>query len=137
MRFEDGNAEEILENRRRWIFSYPMRKSGGILNTFKSRLFTQHTDNMNFINKLSILRDKWRVLVLSLTVYVVTAVILICSFPLQQSLELLFLLVYMTFACTFVPLPTPQIIMDYGGRFNPILIAIVGAIGTCMAGLID
>ena len=92
---------------------------------------------MNFINKLSILRDKWRVLILSLTVYVVTVVILICSFPLQQSLELLFLLVYMTFACTFFPLPTPPIIMDYGGRFNPILVAIVGAIGTCMAGLID
>jgi len=27
--------------------------------------------------------------------------------------------------------------MDYGGRFDPILVAVVGAIGTCMAGLID
>ena len=66
-----------------------------------------------------------------------TAVVLVSSLPFQQSLELLFLLVYMTFACTFFPLPTPQIILDYGGRFDPILIAIVGAIGTCMAGLID
>jgi membrane protein YqaA with SNARE-associated domain len=43
----------------------------------------------------------------------------------------------MTLACTFFPLPTPQLIMDFGGRFDPILVAIVGAIGTCIAGLID
>jgi len=43
----------------------------------------------------------------------------------------------MTFACTFFPLPTPQIIMDYGGIFDPIMVAMVGAIGTCVAGLID
>lgn len=92
---------------------------------------------MNFINVLSILRDKWRVLTLSLAVYIVTSIIIICLVPLQQSLKLLFLLVYMTFACTFFPLPTPPIIMDYGGRFDPILVAVVAGIGTCMAGLID
>jgi len=45
----------------------------------------------------------------------------------------------MTFACTFFPLPTPQIIMGYGeiGRFDPVMVAMVGAIGTCVAGLID
>jgi len=92
---------------------------------------------VNFINKLSILRSKWSVLIFSLAVYVITSVTLLCSFPSQQSLELLFLFVYMTIACTFFPLPTPQIIMDYGGRFDPILVAIVSAIGTCVAGLID
>ncbi len=67
-----------------------------------------------------------------------TSATLLCSFPFQQSLKLLFLLVYMTFACTFFPLPTPQIIMDYGGRgFDPILVAVVGGIGTCIASLID
>ncbi|HIE26096.1 TPA: hypothetical protein EYP66_02290 [Candidatus Poribacteria bacterium] len=92
---------------------------------------------MNFIKKLDILKDKWSVLILSLAVYIVTSLILICTLPLQQSLEMLFLLVYMTFACTFFPLPTPQIIMDFGGRFDPLLVAIIGAIGTCIAGLID
>ncbi len=92
---------------------------------------------MNFINKLSILRGKWSVLIFSLAAYVMTLVILFFSFPLQQSLELLFLLVYMTFACTFFPLPTPPTIMVYGESFNPILVAIVGGIGTCIASLID
>ena len=89
------------------------------------------------MNKLTILKDKSRILILSLAAYAVTSLVLICSFPFQESLELIFLLTYMTFACTFFPLPTPQIIMDYGGRFDPILVAMVGAIGTCMAGLID
>lgn len=89
------------------------------------------------MNKLAILKDKWRVLILSLAAYVVTSFVLICVLSFQESLELIFLLTYMTFACTFFPLPTPQIIMDYGGRFNPILVAVIGAIGTCMAGLID
>ena len=92
---------------------------------------------MNFINRLSIFRDNWNILILSLIVYVLISVVLIFSFPFKQSLDLLFLLVYMTFACTFFPLPTPPIIMDYGGRFDPILIAVVGGIGTCVAGLID
>jgi len=89
------------------------------------------------VNKLAILKDKWRVMILSLAAYVMTAIVIICALSFQESLELIFLLTYMTFACTFFPLPTPQIIMDYGGRFDPVLIAIIGAIGTCMAGLID
>jgi membrane protein YqaA with SNARE-associated domain len=89
------------------------------------------------MNKLAILKNKWRVPILSLAAYTVTSLALICFLPSQQSLEMIFLLTYMTCACTFFPLPTPQIIMAYGGRFNPILVAVVGAIGTCMAGLID
>ena len=89
------------------------------------------------MNKLAILTDKSRILILSLAAYAVTVFVLICRLPFQESSELIFLLTYMTFACTFFPLPTPQIIMDYGGRFHPILVATVGAIGTCMAGLID
>ena len=92
---------------------------------------------MNFLSSLNILKSKWRLLILFLAVYIVTAIILIISFPFQKSLELLFLLLYMTFACTFFPLPTPQIIMDYGGNFDPILVALISGIGTCMAGLID
>jgi len=89
------------------------------------------------MNKLAILKDNSRILILSLAAYAVTSLALICLFPFQESLELIFLLTYMTFACTFFALPTPQIIMYYGGRFNPILVAVISAIGTCMAGLID
>jgi membrane protein YqaA with SNARE-associated domain len=43
----------------------------------------------------------------------------------------------MTFACTFFPLPTPQVAMDYGQRYNPYMIAVLGGIGSCIAALID
>ncbi len=92
---------------------------------------------MNFINESHISMHNRYVLILSLAAYVGTGVIVLCSFPFQQCVELLFLLTYMTFACTFFPLPTPQVIMDYGGRFDPLSVAVVAGIGTCLAGLID
>jgi membrane protein YqaA with SNARE-associated domain len=58
------------------------------------------------------------------------------AFP-GRALELWFYFAYMTVACTFVPLPTPQAAMDYGQRFSPMLAAIVGGIGSCISGLID
>jgi len=92
---------------------------------------------MNIRNKFKALKDNWIVIIFSLTTLAITALILLISFPFQQSSDLIFLLGYMTLACTFFPLPTPQIIMEYGGRFDPVLVAVIGAIGTCIAGLID
>lgn len=58
------------------------------------------------------------------------------TFP-GRALDLWFYFAYMIIACTFFPLPTPQVAMDYGQRFNPTLAAIVGGIGSCISGLID
>jgi len=43
----------------------------------------------------------------------------------------------MTVACTFFPLPTPQLVIKYGEWFNPYLVASVGGIGTTLGTLID
>ena len=92
---------------------------------------------MNVADKLSYFRKEWRLLISFLLVYVIAVIFLFIFFPVEKALELLFLLFYMNFACTFFPLPTPQIIMEYGGTYDPVLIAVIGAVGTCMAGLID
>jgi len=55
----------------------------------------------------------------------------------DQALDLLFYFAYMTIACTFIPLPTPQLAMGYGDRFGPALAAVLGGIGSCISGLID
>ena len=44
---------------------------------------------------------------------------------------------YMCFACTFVPLPTIPPILYVSRFFNPLLIAFIGACGTCFANLND
>jgi len=43
----------------------------------------------------------------------------------------------MTVSNTVVPLPTPPFVVYYGEMFNPLLIALVGGIGTCIACLIE
>jgi membrane protein YqaA with SNARE-associated domain len=43
----------------------------------------------------------------------------------------------MAVACSFFPLPTPQIVMDYAQRYDPICIAVVGGIAFCISALID
>ena len=43
----------------------------------------------------------------------------------------------MAVACTFFPLPTPQIVMDYAERYDPVSIAILGGIAFCISALID
>jgi membrane protein YqaA with SNARE-associated domain len=58
------------------------------------------------------------------------------AFP-GRAGDLWFYFAYMTVACTFFPLPTPQVAMDYGERFSPMLAAILGGIGSCISGLID
>ena len=69
-------------------------------------------------------------------VFCVVSLWIIIAFP-DRALDLWFYFAYMTAACTFFPLPTPQVAMDYGQRFNPFLTAILGGIGSCISGLID
>ncbi len=64
------------------------------------------------------------------------SVLIFAVFP-GRALDLWFYFTYMTASCTLLPLPTPQVVMDYGERFGPGLAAIVGGIGTCIAVLID
>jgi membrane protein YqaA with SNARE-associated domain len=61
---------------------------------------------------------------------------IVIAFP-GRALDLWFYFTYMTVACTFFPLPTPQVAMDYGQRFSPFLTAVLGGIGSCVSGLID
>ncbi|KPL19461.1 MAG: hypothetical protein AMJ92_03285 [candidate division Zixibacteria bacterium SM23_81] len=44
---------------------------------------------------------------------------------------------YMTVACTFFPLPTPPTVIYMGEFHDPIVVAVVGGVASCMAGLID
>jgi len=43
----------------------------------------------------------------------------------------------MTVSNTVIPLPTPQFMIYYGEMYNPLLIAVVGGIGTCIACLVE
>lgn len=44
---------------------------------------------------------------------------------------------YMTLACTFFPLPTPPTVIYMGELHHPIVVAVVGGVASCLAGLID
>jgi membrane protein YqaA with SNARE-associated domain len=52
-------------------------------------------------------------------------------------LDLMFYFTYMTVACTFFPLPTPPIVMEYAQRYDPISMALLGGIAFCISALID
>jgi membrane protein YqaA with SNARE-associated domain len=41
--------------------------------------------------------------------------------------------IYMSFACTVIPLPTPPYVVAMGKTFHPALVALLGATGNCMA----
>ena len=62
-------------------------------------------------------------LVLSLGVFSITFFLILVFLPNRHGLELLFFYIYMTVACTFLPLPTPQIVILIAPHFNPYLIA--------------
>lgn len=70
-------------------------------------------------------------------VCVIASCCILLSFSRPKSFELLFYLGYMTAACTFFPLPVPPMVMDFGGRFDPLLVSMIGAVGTCLAAMID
>ncbi len=44
---------------------------------------------------------------------------------------------YMTVACTFFPLPTPPTVLYMGELHHPLVVALVGGVASCLAGLID
>ena len=50
---------------------------------------------------------------------------------------LLYYFFYMTVACTFFPLPTPPTVIYMGQHYPPWAVAVTGAVGSCVAGLID
>ncbi len=52
-----------------------------------------------------------------------------------DSLLLYFL--YMTFGLTFLPLPTPPIVVGMGKYYDPWFVALIGGIASCIAALID
>ena len=83
------------------------------------------------------IRGEWRILALGITAYSFITFFIFLFLPYQRGLDLLKFFVYMTAGTTFIPLPTPTWVMLYGGRFNPVLIAFVGSIGTAMACLPD
>ena len=78
----------------------------------------------------------WPTLVICVVAFCAISLCIFIIFP-DQALDLWFYFAYMTAACTFLPLPTPQLAMDYGQRYNTFLIAVLGGIGSCISGLID
>jgi len=55
----------------------------------------------------------------------------------DHLLDLWFYITSMTVACTFFPLPTPPIVLDYGARYDASLIALLGGVAFCVSALID
>lgn len=54
-----------------------------------------------------------------------------------KSEILLFYLLYMSVACTFLPLPTAWIVLWAAKEVDPISVAVIGTVGTCIANLHD
>jgi membrane protein YqaA with SNARE-associated domain len=50
---------------------------------------------------------------------------------------LLYYFFYMMVACTFFPLPTPPTVIYMGQHYDPWVVAVIGAVGSCVAGCID
>jgi membrane protein YqaA with SNARE-associated domain len=65
------------------------------------------------------------------------AFLLITTLLLFFSPKIAGFFLYILIACTFIPLPTPQIVIIYGGEFPPIFVAVVGGIATCLSGLVN
>jgi membrane protein YqaA with SNARE-associated domain len=58
--------------------------------------------------------------------------------PRLARVEVLILyLLYMSVACTFLPLPTAWIVLWAAREVEPLSVAVIGAIGTCIANLHD
>ncbi|MBD3181862.1 hypothetical protein GF312_06195 [Candidatus Poribacteria bacterium] len=75
-------------------------------------------------------------LLLSVSAFAVVSLWLFIAF-FQDAVELWLYFAYITIACTLLPLPTPQVIMLYGQRFDPYFIALLGTVGFCISGLFD
>jgi membrane protein YqaA with SNARE-associated domain len=45
--------------------------------------------------------------------------------------------IYMSMACSIIPLPTPPYVIGMGKIFDPWVIALLGAIGNCIAGFFE
>jgi len=45
--------------------------------------------------------------------------------------------VYMSIACTLIPLPNPPYVVGMGKTFHPGIVALVGAIGNCLAAFVE
>ena len=46
-------------------------------------------------------------------------------------------LVYMSVACTLIPLPTPPYVIGMGKIFHPAIVAFIGAFGNCFAAFVE
>jgi len=44
---------------------------------------------------------------------------------------------YMSIACSIIPLPTPPYVMAIGRNFHPWIAGLVGALGNCIAGFVE
>jgi len=77
-----------------------------------------------------------RMLIVCLVVYCVMSVYIVIIYP-DHTIDLLLYFTYMAAACTFLPLPTPPMVMAYGQNFDPVLIAFLGGIAFCISALID
>ena len=70
-------------------------------------------------------------------IYCLMCICIVIAFQ-GHFLDLLFYFTYMAVACTFFPLPTPQMVMVYAERYDdPISIALLGGIAFCISALID
>ena len=78
----------------------------------------------------------WPMLVGGLVTYCLMSICIVFRIP-ERALDLMFYFTYMAIACTFFPLPTPQIVMDYAQRYDPVLLALLGGIAFCISALID
>jgi ribonucleoside-triphosphate reductase len=87
-----------------------------------------------FWNRIKQKRAKiWIICLVVLVISVVTYLLITGT----KYHRLLSFFIYMSFACTIIPLPTPPFVIGLAKVFSPAIVALTGTIGNCLAGLFD
>jgi len=87
------------------------------------------------INTLTI--NKKSSLLLKIAIGVIPILTTLLLLPYGNFAKLAAYLLYMSVACTFIPLPTPPYVIAMGELFPPWLVALTGAGGNCIAAFIE
>ncbi|MDZ7331387.1 MAG: VTT domain-containing protein [candidate division KSB1 bacterium] len=87
------------------------------------------------MNYGSRIENKTKLAVIRIFGIIVTIVVSYLYFNGSQLGKLAGYLLYMSIACTIVPLPTPPYVIGMGKMFDPWLVALLGALGNTIASL--
>jgi len=82
-------------------------------------------------------RNRVWIVILSITIILLGVLSYFLFFSDHKYSQLISFSLYMCIACSVIPLPTPPFVIGMGRIFPPLIVALTGAIGNCIGGLLD